>query len=118
MVVIKLATYTTRCPFSKGLIKPSNKICLFNQVQFDAFNVFINEELQLLLPPEIIDLIVEKTGYKKLIGRFGFDRYTHWTIKYKKIRHPRINLERFENQIIDSDSNSDNNSNSDDNSDE
>jgi hypothetical protein len=37
MVVIKNATYISRCPFSKTLIKQTNRICLFNKVQFDAF---------------------------------------------------------------------------------
>jgi hypothetical protein len=97
MVVIKFATYITRCPFSKKLIKPTNKICLFNKEQYDAFKIFINEILKQYLPLEIIDIILERTGYKKLIGRFGFDRYTHWTIKSNKVRG------RFRKSILFSD---------------
>ena len=37
MVVIKLANYQRRCPFSKTLIKPKNIICLFSEDQFIAF---------------------------------------------------------------------------------
>ncbi len=81
MVVIKSASYQTRCPFSKTLIKPKNKICLFNDEQFAAFTRIITEELTKLFPEEIIDIIIEKTGYKKLIGRFGHENISHWTKK-------------------------------------
>lgn len=87
MVVIKFATYTNRCPFSKKLIKPTNKICLFNQEQFVAFKRIINEKLILFLPLEIIDLIIEKTGYEKLLGRFGLVKVSHWTVKYTTNEH-------------------------------
>ena len=83
MVVIKLATYTTRCPFTNKLIRPSNIICLFNKEQFDAFEKFVNK-LLFILPQDIIDIIIEKTRYKRLIGRFGFVKYTHWTMQYVK----------------------------------
>jgi hypothetical protein len=79
MVVIKFATYSNRCPFSKSLIHPTNKICLFNEEQFEAFKKMINKTLPSILPQELIDLIIEKTGYKKLLHRFGLIKYTHWT---------------------------------------
>ena len=82
MVVIKCARYTTRCPFSMLLIKPSNQICLFNDEQFEAFKRIVNEELIKFLPSEIIDLIVEKTKYEKIIGRFGHLNVSQWTRKY------------------------------------
>ena len=82
MVVIKFATYTNRCPFSKNIIHPTNKICLFNQEQFEAFKKMINKVLPALLPEELIDLIIEKTGYEKLIHSFGLINYTHWTEKH------------------------------------
>lgn len=82
MVVLKYATYTTRCPFSTTLIHPRNKICLFNTEQFEAFKRIVNEELIKFLPFEIIDLIIEKTGYEKFLGRFGHASVSHWTVKY------------------------------------
>ena len=82
MVVIKFATYTTRCPFSKGLIQPRNKICLFNEEQFEAFKKIVNEELYKFLPQDLITLIIEITGYEKLLGRFGHANVSHWTVKY------------------------------------
>jgi hypothetical protein len=87
MVVIKFATYTTRCPFSMALIKPSNQICLFNEEQFEAFKRIINEELIKFFPLEIIDLIIEKTKYKKLIGSFGHANVSHWTRKNNQSLH-------------------------------
>jgi hypothetical protein len=81
MVVIKFATYTNRCPFSKNIIHPTNKICLFNLEQFEAFKKIINKVLPTLLPEELIDLIIEKTGYEKLIHSFGLINYTYWTEK-------------------------------------
>ena len=94
MVVIKSATYQTRCPFSKNLIKPNNKICLFTEEQFTAFKKIINKELLILFPEEIISLIIEKTNYEKLIGRFGHENVTHWTAKQSIIklqRHDQYN---------------------------
>jgi len=106
MVVIKFATYTTRCPFSKILIKPTNKICLFTEKEFDAFKKIINDELQKFLPQELIDLIIEKTGYIKLIHSFGLINYTYWTTKRitpeKKFRNRNINRNK-KNYIIESD---------------
>ena len=81
MVVIKSASYSTRCPFTKTLIRPQNKICLFNESQFSAFEKTINQELNKVIPTEIVDIIIEKTGYKKLIGRFGHESVAHWTKK-------------------------------------
>ena len=94
MVVIKSATYQTRCPFSKNLIKPNNKICLFTEEQFTAFKRILNKELLILFPEEIISLIIEKTNYEKLIGRFGHENVTHWTAKQSIIklqRHDQYN---------------------------
>lgn len=85
MVVIKFATYTTRCPFTTALIKPTNRICLFNDEQFEAFKRIINEELIKFFPLEIIDLIIEKTKYEKLIGSFGHANVSHWTRKSKPL---------------------------------
>jgi hypothetical protein len=78
MVVIKIANYSVRCPFTKTIIRPKNIICLFNQEQFNAFKKNIYKELN-RLPDEIISIIIEKTGYQKLIGRFGHESVTHWT---------------------------------------
>ena len=97
MVVLKHATYTTRCPFSKTLIKPTNKICLFNEEQMNAFEKIVNEQFINRLPKEIIKLIVEKTGYNKLIGQFGHAALTHWTIKYTKSGRKNVAPLRFGN---------------------
>ena len=67
--------------FSKTLIKPKNIICLFSEDQFIAFKKIINEELIKIFPLEIIDIIIEKTQYKKLIGRFGHEMITNWRKK-------------------------------------
>ena len=91
MVVIKVASYKRYCPFSKRLIKPTNIICLFNQKQFDAFNNKVIEilhqyllslSLSLQLPLEIVNYIIEQTGYKKYINQFGHSNITHWTAKH------------------------------------
>ena len=82
MVVIKFATYTTRCPFSSIVIHPRNKICLFNTEQFEAFKRIMNEELVKFIPQDLITLIIQKTGYEKFIGRFGHANVSHWTVKY------------------------------------
>jgi len=79
MVVIREATYITRCAFSQELIKPHNRICLFNTQQYDAFEKKIYEVLDTRLPTELIELIIESTNYKNLIGRFGHEKMTHWT---------------------------------------
>jgi len=116
MVVIKFATYTTKCPFTKKLIRPSNKVCLFNNVQFNAFNKYVNEILQVLLLPEIVHIIIEKTGYEKLIGRFGFSNYTHWTLQYSKSKskskfrkylHSDNDIDNDSDNDIDNDSDND-----------
>ena len=82
MVVIKFATYTTRCPFSTTLIHPRNKICLFNKEQFDAFKRIVNEELYKFFPQDLITLIIQKTRYETFLGRFGHANVSHWTVKY------------------------------------
>jgi len=84
MVVIKIAESKTRCPFSKTFIKSQNRICLFSIDQFNAFKKIINEELNHLFPEDIINIIIEKTGYQKLIGRFGHENLTYWSKKSKK----------------------------------
>ena len=84
MVVIKIAESKTRCPFSKTFIKSQNRICLFSIDQFNAFKKIINEELNHLFPEDIINIIIEKTGYQKLIGRFGHENLTYWS-KVKNI---------------------------------
>jgi hypothetical protein len=100
MVVIKFATYTNRCPFSKNIIHPTNKICLFNPEQFEAFKKLIQQALS-TLPEELVDLIIEKTGYKKLQHQFGLIKYTHWTTKYIPKRNIKINRKKErEKEII------------------
>ena len=78
MVIIKLANYRDFCPFTKTPICHNNIICLFNEKQYEAFIKTIKELLN-RLPDDIINLIIEKTRYKKYIGRFGHHSYTHWT---------------------------------------
>ena len=97
MVVIKIANYSVRCPFTKTIIRPKNIICLFNQEQFNAFEKTIYKVLN-RLPDEIISIIIEKTGYQKLIGRFGHESVTHWT--KPKIRKPR-NYKSSDNESSD-----------------
>ena len=79
MVVIREATYTTRCMFSRKLIKPNNRICLFSKQQYEAFENTIYGVLDSRLPTELIDLVIQSTNYKKYIGRFGHEKVTHWT---------------------------------------
>ena len=40
---------------SKNIIHPTNKICLFNQEQFQAFKKLIKQALS-TLPEELVDL--------------------------------------------------------------
>ena len=100
MVVIKIANYSVRCPFTKTIIRPKNKICLFNQEQFNAFEKNIYKELN-RLPDEIISIIIQKTGYQKLIGRFGHESVTHWT--QAKIRK-QSNYKSSDNKLSDDES--------------
>ena len=67
MVVIKSATYRTRCPFSKKLIYPQNKICLFSFEQFVAFKKAVSDEFIDRIRTDLITLIIEKTGYDTVI---------------------------------------------------
>jgi hypothetical protein len=78
MVVIKLANYRDFCPFTKTPIRHNSIICLFNKKQYEVFIKTIKELLN-RLPDDLIDLIIEKTKYKKYIGRFGHHSYTHWS---------------------------------------
>ena len=78
MVIIKTSTYITRCPFSKQLIRPPSIICLFNERQFDIFKQILYTQLN-YLPNDIIDIIIEKTGYKHLLHRFGHEKFAHWS---------------------------------------
>ena len=79
MVVIREATYTTRCMFSRKLIKPNNRICLFSKQQYEAFENIIYEIFDSRLPTELIDLVIQSTNYRNYIGRFGHEKVTHWT---------------------------------------
>ena len=89
MVVIREATYTTRCVFSQKLIKPNNRICLFNNQQYEAFEKIIREVLDVRLPPDLIDLVIQLTNYKNHIGRFGHEKMTHWTAPTTSGRKPK-----------------------------
>ena len=82
MVVIKYATYFQICPFTRTLISPKNRICLFNEEQLEAFKKIVGKALPSLFP-ELIDIIIEKTKYPTLLHLFGHADYTHWSKKYK-----------------------------------
>lgn len=78
-MVIKFANYRDLCPFSKTLILHNNVICLFNKKQYNAFVKTIKDILNNWLFDDLIELIIEKTKYKKYIGRFGHQAFTYWT---------------------------------------
>ena len=83
MTVVKNASYTKMCPFSKTLIKPTNLICLFNEKQFYKFNIFIIKILNNIIPIELIKLIINMTKYENFIGKFGHFKFVQWNINYK-----------------------------------
>ena len=77
MAIIKYSNNVMRCPFSKNIVKIRNKICLFNEKQYNAFIKIIYEKLY-ILPDEIIEIIIKKINYKRYIGRFGREKYCNW----------------------------------------
>jgi len=71
--------YRTLCQFSKKIVKPGNYVSNFNRKQYDSFYKTIYEILTDILPNDIIDIIIEKTNYKKYIHHWGLTRYIDWT---------------------------------------
>ena len=102
MVVIKSARNWEICPFSKKKVKPTNRLGLFHPRQYKAFEKFIRNLFINKFPIDIIDLIIKKTGYKKLLWRFGHEKIVCWTKNNKTF----INLYN-NNSDRDSDSDSD-----------
>lgn len=111
MPVVKNASYTKICPFSKTLIKPTNTVCLFNQKQFDKFNSWIITILNNLIPLELIHIIINMTKYKNHIGKFGHFKFVQWNINYKIKKY-------INNKNISDQNNSDEDNSDEDNSDE
>ena len=109
MVLIQITTYTRICPFSKSLIKPPNFTCIFNEKQFIAFKKVIYKQFP-ILPNDIIDLIIKKTGYEKLLNKVGHEKFTHWTaytkseFQMRKILYNNYNNNYNNNTDSDSDS--------------
>ena len=121
MVIIIKAIQVKKCPFSKKLIKYKDLICQFDNKQFSAFKKIINNILNIFFPKDIIELIIEKTRYEKLLYKFGLVDYTLWINRDKKIKNlllslRQINLNNYFSDC-DSDNNNDNDNDSDNNSD-
>ena len=105
-MVIQISTYTRICPFSNSLIRPSNFVCVFNKQQLNAFKKLIHQQLS-ILPSDIIELIIKKTEYEKLLYMIGHEKYVHWSVYTKKDYIVRkIIYFNFKN-ITDSDTDSD-----------
>lgn len=81
-MAIQISNSTRICPFSKSLIKPHNLVWAFSMAEFIAFKKLLYQHLS-ILPPDIIDLIIKKTGYNKLLHRIGHEKYARWT-KYTR----------------------------------
>ena len=127
---LKLTNYRTTCIFSKKCIKKGSIVSLFTQSQYNCFTDYINKVLILYfkslnlnnnLPNEIIDLIIEKTQYKRYINQWGIIQYVNWrSCGFLKIYFPLptlynslysnsfINIDHYnssENESDESDSN-------------
>ena len=98
MVIIKSSTYTKICPFSKKIIKPNDIICLFNQLQFNAFKELLYKQLS-QLPSDIVDIIIKKTKYEKFIHCFGHKKYAFWTKQPKQPKQLK-HKNKYYNKII------------------
>jgi len=94
MVIIKYSNYIQKCPFTKKVISKNIKICLFNEKQFMEFKNIILNLFESILPIEVIEIIIEKTGYKKLIGRFGKEEVTNWKKNTYKNNTLNIDLKK------------------------
>ena len=79
---IQMSNSTRMCPFSKSLIKPHNLVWAFSMAEFIAFKKLLYQHLS-ILSLDIIDLIIKKTGYNKLLHRIGHEKYARWT-KYTR----------------------------------
>lgn len=96
MTILWKAEYRLLCPLSKKYIKKNNIACLFNKRQYENFKKIIYNCLYLYLNNDIIDLIIEFTGYKKYINRFGHLIYAYWGNYDKKLKR-QIKIVNYQN---------------------
>lgn len=80
-----ISTYRTRCQFSKKIINPGNIILQFHKKQYEYFIKTIYEIFYPFLSNEIIDIIIDKTNYKKYINHWGLFLYVNWIENYNNI---------------------------------
>ena len=78
-VIVKKATYRTRCQFSKKIIEKGTYISRFNHNQYNCFVENISNILS-NLPNDIIELIIKKTNYENYINLWGIMQYTNWSL--------------------------------------
>tara|TARA_B100001093_G_scaffold445120_1_gene448587 strand:+ start:2238 stop:2630 length:393 start_codon:yes stop_codon:yes gene_type:complete len=78
MTTVFYSTYINKCCFSKKIIKPGSLLCVFTQQQYNEFERIINNLLSKYLSQDLINLIINYTNYKKLIGRHGLNNYSNW----------------------------------------
>ena len=104
--------YRTLCQFSKKIIKPGHYVSNFNRKQYDYFNNTIHDIFIGVLSDDIIDIIIEKTNYKKYIDHWGLTQYVDWAGE-----HANNALCTSDESNNDSDADSDNDSDNDNNSD-
>lgn len=102
-IKLRKSIYRTRCQFSKKTIYPDNYIAYFDKKQYKYFNKTIYEILNPFLPDEIINIIIEKTNYKKYINHWGLVLYVDWI--QNTYFESRLSSKLESNQNSDSDNN-------------
>ena len=88
----RYASYRTRCQFSKKIIEKGTIISLFTLYDYNKFVEIVKNSLITIFPEEIVDFIIEKTGYERYINYWGLSKYVEFkpeihrlTYKYNKI---------------------------------
>ena len=114
-ILLRRSRYRTRCQFSKKIIKPGNYILQFDKKQYQYFYKSVYKILNHILPKVIIDIIIEKTNYKKYIDHWGLVLYVDWieNIHNKHLLYKKNYLTLVSDSDNDSDNYSDNDSDSD-----
>ena len=85
---------------------------MFNKQQLNAFKKLIYQQLS-ILPSDIIELIIKKTEYEKLLYMIGHEKYVHWSrytqneYKVRKILYYNYNCINITDSDTDSDTDTD-----------
>ena len=83
-IALRNSRYRTKCQFSKQIIEKGSCICLFNQTQYNNFEIVIkNCYCFSILPDDIVNIIIKKTNYEKYINHWGLIKYVNWSENFE-----------------------------------